>query len=111
MRRAFGRFAVGSCAILCIAGLLVTVGWFRLLGSGEPLRGSVPVEGLDAPVDVHVDSLGVPHVFASGESDMLRALGYLHATDRLWQMEYFRRIAAGRLAEIFGPGMVSTDRT
>jgi penicillin amidase len=110
MRRAFGRFAVGSCAILCIAGLLVTVGWFRLLGSGEPLRGSVPVEGLDAPVDVHVDSLGVPHVFASGESDMLRALGYLHATDRLWQMEYFRRIAAGRLAEIFGPGMVSTDR-
>jgi len=104
------RIAIGGCALLCIGGLLVTIGWFRLSGSALPTRGSVRVPGVVQTVDVQVDTFGVPYVTAGAEADLLRALGYLHATDRLWQMEYFRRVAAGRLAELFGPGLVETDR-
>ena len=110
MRRAFGRLAVAFCTILCVAGVVVTIGWFRLHQSGQPLRGTLSLPGLEAPVEVLLDSLGIPRVYAAGEADMLRSLGYLHAADRLWQMEFFRRIAAGRLSEVFGRDMLSTDR-
>ena len=76
----------------------------------EPTRGSVRIPGILQNVDVQVDTFGVPYVTAGHETDMLRALGYLHATDRLWQMEFFRRVAAGRLAELFGRDQVPTDR-
>ena len=104
------RIAIGGCTLLCIAGLLVTIGWFRLAGSALPTRGSVRVPGLVQTVDVQVDTFGVPYLTAGVETDLLRALGYLHATDRLWQMEYFRRVAAGRLAELFGRDLAETDR-
>jgi penicillin G amidase len=70
--------------------------------------GSIP--GLTGPVEVWRDSMGVPHLWASSEADLFRALGYVHAQDRLFQMEMFRRVADGRLAEILGPGLVETDR-
>ncbi len=109
-RRSFRRSAIASAAVLCIGGVLITIGWFRLAGSALPTRGSVRVPGIVTKVDVQVDTFGIPHVTAGSETDMLRALGYLHATDRLWQMEFFRRIAAGRLAELMGPDLVGTDR-
>ena len=108
--RSYRRLAIGACAFLCIAGVFVTIGWFRFAGSALPTRGSVRVPGVIQTVDVQVDTFGVPHVTAGHETDMLRALGYLHATDRLWQMEFFRRVAAGRLAELFGQDQVPTDR-
>ena len=109
-RRSYRRLAIGACALLCIAGVLVTIGWFRLAGSALPTRGSARVPGIVQTVHVQVDTFGIPHVTAGRATDMLRALGYLHATDRLWQMEFFRRVAAGRLAELFGPDLVETDR-
>ena len=108
--RTYRRVAIGASALTCVVGLLVTIGWFRLSGSALPTRGTVRVSGLLRPVDVQIDTFGIPLVTATSETDLLRALGYLHATDRLWQMDLFRRVAAGRLSEVFGPELVDTDR-
>jgi len=86
-------------------------------GSFLYLRSSVPdpdrdaaLPGLSANVEVWRDSLGVPQVWAKDERDLFRAMGYVHAQDRLWQMELFRRVADGRMAEVLGPQLVETDR-
>jgi len=68
------------------------------------------MNSIDEAVRVYFDDYGIPHIFASNEADAYRALGYVHAQDRLWQMELIRRVAAGRLAEIFGPDLVKTDK-
>jgi penicillin amidase len=72
--------------------------------------GSVRVAGLAAPVTIETDAHGVPTIRAASPADALFGLGYVHARDRLWQIEYQRRIGAGRLAEILGPKLVETDR-
>ena len=56
------------------------------------------------------DRQGVPHIRAASEPDLYRALGFLHAQERLFQMELLRRLARGELAEILGPALVDTDR-
>jgi penicillin amidase len=73
-------------------------------------RGRVVIPGLFAPVDARFDRQGVPHVRAVLEVDAWRALGFLHAADRLFQMELRRRSAQGRLAEIFGSRAIEMDR-
>ncbi|MDE0473868.1 MAG: penicillin acylase family protein, partial [Gammaproteobacteria bacterium] len=66
--------------------------------------------GLEQPVEILRDSLGVPHVWAGSLADAVFAQGYLHATDRLWQLEMFRRVAQGRLSELFGEETLDADR-
>ena len=58
--------------------------------------------GLQAPVEVLADGYGVPHVYARDTDDAWFAAGALHARDRLWQMELYRRAADGRLSEVLG---------
>jgi penicillin amidase len=70
----------------------------------------VRVEGLEAPLTIETDAFGVPTIRAASARDALFGLGYVHARDRLWQIEYQRRVGAGRLAEILGPRLVETDR-
>jgi penicillin amidase len=65
--------------------------------------------GLSAPVEVIRDPHGVPHIYAQTWTDASRVLGYLHATDRLWQMDLLRRRASGTTAEILGPGGLESD--
>ena len=72
--------------------------------------GEITVPGLGAPVEVLRDEHSVPHIFAQSEADAQFALGFVHAQDRLWQLEMNRRIAAGRLAEVLGTGALDTDR-
>jgi len=93
-----------------LVGLWVTFAWFQLTGSAEYPPSPTTLTGLDDTVRINLDSMGIPTIHAARELDAWRALGYVHASDRLWQMEYFRRIASGRLAEIFGPQAVNTDR-
>ena len=69
----------------------------------------VRVEGLDGPVQVLRDRHGVPHCYAASEHDAFLAQGFVHAEDRLWQMDYDRRRAFGRWAEVAGPAAVSAD--
>jgi penicillin amidase len=72
--------------------------------------GSLSLKGLKNEVSVYFDDYGIPHIFAENEKDAYEALGYVHAQDRLWQMEVLRRVGAGRLSEIFGKDLVKTDK-
>src|ERR1700730_2453437 len=72
--------------------------------------GRIHLQGLHEPVEVITDRYGVPHIYAQNEDDLYFVQGYVHAQERLWQMELNRRIAAGRLSEIFGPMTLELDR-
>ena len=73
-------------------------------------EGEEVLPGLSADVKVYYDSYGVPHIYAENEEDAMRALGYVHARERLWQMELVSRIATGRLSEIFGEKLIAVDK-
>ncbi len=93
--------------------LLIVIGgtsFYLYLQSIKPVySGQVALEGLNKNVEVLYDEFGIPHIYGNNEEDLYYALGYVKAQDRLWQMELIRRIAAGRLAEIFGEELVETD--
>lgn len=72
--------------------------------------GRLALPGLEAPVKVLRDRWGVPHIYAQGAADLFAAQGYVHAQDRLWQMELQRRIGHGRLSEVLGEIALDTDR-
>ncbi len=91
-------------ALLC----LVTYGYLRR--SLPVVDGAVVVSGIGNPVEIVRDADNIPHIFASTRLDALYGLGYVHAQDRLWQMEFQRRIGHGRLSEIFGKATVPQDR-
>jgi penicillin amidase len=93
---------------LCCAAL---AGAYLYLRQSLPqAQGELELTGLSAPVEVLRDGQGIPHIYASTIEDAQFALGFVHAQDRLWQMEMDRRIAAGRLAEILGPAALEVDR-
>jgi penicillin amidase len=73
-------------------------------------QGTLSVAGLQGPVEVYRDKWGVPHIFAENEHDLFVAQGYVHAQDRLWQMEFNRRVGAGRLSEVLGESTLDSDR-
>src|SRR5215831_6724634 len=77
--------------------------------AGAAPRSTLYVPGLKQPVAIYRDSYGIPHIYAGNLEDAYFALGYTHATDRLFQMELFRRRASGTLAEIFGRPMLEDD--
>jgi penicillin amidase len=72
--------------------------------------GTQQLAGLRDSVEVYFDPYGIPHIYAQNEEDAYRALGYLHAQERLFQMEILRRLVTGRLAEVLGPDLVPIDR-
>jgi penicillin amidase len=93
---------------LLLAGLVSATAF--LLGPLPSHRGRVVIPGLSARVDARFDRQGIPHVRAVLEVDAWRAMGFIHAADRLFQMELRRRAACGRLAEIFGHPALAIDR-
>ena len=74
------------------------------------VEGSQRVAGISGPVRIETDAYGIVTIRAASASDASFGLGFAHARDRLWQMEFQRRIASGRLAEILGKGLIETDR-
>lgn len=95
--------------VVLILALAAGGGWY--LYSKQPSRqGQVELERLQGSVTVRYDERGVPHIRAENETDLYRALGYVHAQDRLFQMEVMRRLARGELAEILGPKLLDTDK-
>jgi penicillin amidase len=106
LRRWAGASALALLAL--VLGLAAYAG--ELWHSGRPWRGGeFDLGARDGPVTVRFDAWGVPHVQAGSEGDLARALGFLHANDRLFQMELGRRAAAGRLAEVFGAAALPVD--
>lgn len=99
--------------LLVLAGLLllVIIGIALFINSLKPdYEGEKSLPGLSGEVNTYFDPYGIPHIYAENETDALKALGYVHAQDRLWQMELLRRVAKGRLSEVFGKDMVNTDK-
>ena len=101
------RIAVKLILILAIAGVVMFF-WFRT--SLPRLDGSVTVAGLEQPVSIVRDTRGIPHIYSKTENDAWFALGYVHAQDRLFQMEMQRRVVQGRLSEIIGVSGLLSDR-
>lgn len=96
--------AVGAILLLLFLG-----GYGFLYGAAPRLDGRVALKGLTAPVTVTRDSLGVPTVSGANRVDVARALGFLHAQDRFFQMDILRRVAAGELSELVGDAALEVD--
>src|SRR5690349_10911570 len=107
MRRLVIRIVVAIVLLVAVAAAAV-YGYLRQ--SLPDYAADTIVAGLTAPIDIVRDADAVPHVFASTKNDALFGLGYVHAQDRLWQMEFQRRIGFGRLSEIFGAATIPQDR-
>lgn len=73
------------------------------------IEGEITIAGLDGPVDIYRDQMGIPHIYASTLHDIFFAQGYVHAQDRFWQMDFWRHIGSGELSAMFGKGQVKTD--
>lgn len=99
-----------SIAFLLLGLLIVVAAYLYLLTTKPTLDGSLQLPGLKAEVEVLYDEWGIPHIYAQHEEDAYYALGYVHAQDRLFQMEMLRRAASGRLAEVLGSELVDVDK-
>ena len=108
LRRVVFGILVVMLALLLIAGGGAYL--FFVRRSWPQMDGTLHVAGLQDRVEVYRDAWGVPHIFAQNEHDVFFAQGYVHAQDRLWQIEFSRRVAAGRLSEILGEETLKTDR-
>ncbi len=101
------RIAIGLFALL----LVLAGGFYLYLRSSLPqVDGRIAVHGLTGTVTIARDADGVPLITADNDDDAAFGLGFVHAQDRLFQMELMRRYGAGRLAEIFGQRAVAIDR-
>ena len=97
-------------AVAFFGGIFLYVYWWLIQRALPDLSGKLPLDGLSAPVEVLRDERGIPHIYAQNQADLFRAQGFAHAQDRLWQMEQNRRIASGRLSELFGVAALDVDR-
>jgi len=90
--------------------MVAAAGYVWLRQSLPQLEGTVALTGLKAPVEIVRDRNGVPHIYAGSVADAYFGLGFVHAQDRLWQMEMNRRIGSGRLSEALGAATLDTDK-
>src|SRR3954463_11469169 len=97
-------------AILLLIAIAAPTLYVYLRQSLPQVSGEIAVSGVSGPVDIVRDADAIPHVFASTKLDALFGLGYVHAQDRLWQMEFQRRIGHGRLSEVLGSATLPQDR-
>jgi penicillin amidase len=95
--------------VASLVGLILLLGGYLLLAWPRPID-QLQLPGLRAPVLIQHDDAGVVHVEAAYRRDAWFALGVIHARERLWQLEINRRIAQGRLSELFGASTLPTDR-
>src|SRR5437773_11163407 len=97
-------------AVVVLIAIAAAAAYVYLRRSLPQIAGTATVAGISAPIDIIRDADAIPHIFAVNKADALFGLGYVHAQDRLWQMELQRRIGHGRLSEIFGDATVLQDR-
>lgn len=105
--RRLGR-GLGGLALLILA--LAALGWIWLTGSLPQTEGRIALAGLAAPATIGRDGNGIAFIRAETELDAYRALGFLHAQDRLFQMEIGRRLGQGRMSELLGAATLPMDR-
>ena len=108
--RTASKAARGVAILLALVVAVLAIGWWWIHRSIPPLDGRIRLAGLQRPVRVQFDRFAIPHVFAGSDADAWRAVGYLQARDRLWQMELYRRAASGRLSELLGEATIAVDQ-
>lgn len=101
-------FLLGLILLIFIVG--AGFGWYQARLGWPQTDGELHLSGLQAAVTVIRDDRGVPHIYASNPHDLFMAQGFVHAQDRFWQMEFWRRIGEGRLSELFGKSSLGQDR-
>ena len=103
-----------GAAIVCVVVIVLGAGYlwvqYTIKKSLPQVSGRVSLSGIKEDVEIIRDTYGVPHIYARNEPDLYFALGYAMAQDRLWQMDFYRRLGHGRLSEVFGEEFVKTDR-
>ena len=92
--------------VVAVLGLV----WATLSASLPTLDGNLEAPGLEGPVEVERDSLGIPTIRGGNRKDIAYATGFVHAQDRFFQMDTLRRRAAGELSELFGQATLQADR-
>lgn len=97
-------------ATVVFVSLAAAAGWWWVRASLPPLDGQQTLSGLETPVEILFDSYGVPSAYALTADDAWFAAGAMHARDRLWQMELYRRVTSGRLSEVMGERTLPIDR-
>ena len=110
MKRLGKALVVTGIVLFVLVVLLALVGFWFVRRPWPKVDGNVSVPGLSTPVEIVRDDWGVPHIYAQNEHDLFFAQGYVHAQDRLWQMEFNRRVASGTLSAILGNATLDTDR-
>lgn len=100
----------GGFLLLFFAAVAAAVLWTYSRQALPKTDGRIVLSGLSAEVRVERDAQGIPTIKATSSADVMFGLGFVHAQDRLWQLETHRRIASGRLAEAFGEPALETDR-
>ena len=103
----FMRAGVGCIGLLLAAGAVLCVAMLRMFPAVD---GRLPLQGLTGAVSVGRDAADVTHIQARTPTDAWTALGYVHAQERTWQLEFNRRLMHGELSELFGPATLETDR-
>jgi penicillin amidase len=96
-------------AVAVLLALALALAWTFAARSLPDYDARHRVAGIAGPVEILRDNANVPHIFATTDADVFFGLGFAHAQDRLWQMTMLRRLAQGRLAELFGARAVQTD--
>ena len=105
------KIALRVTVVIVLVLLVLALGAAWYVHTKLPVRsGTLALQRLSTAVTVQYDERGVPHIQAGNEPDLYRALGYVHAQDRLFQMEILRRLANGELAEVLGPKLLDTDK-
>ena len=99
-----------SLILLLVLGLLFLASYIFIQSLKPEYDGEKQLLNLSDSVSVYYDFYGIPHIYGQNEEDAFRALGYVHAQDRLWQMELLRRVASGGLSEVFGSKLLTTDK-
>ena len=105
--RIIKKIGIAFLSLLLIA---LIAGVVFLQKAKPKLEGTIVLQGIAQDVEVFFDEFGVPHIYAQNEADAHFALGYVHAQDRLFQIEMIRRLSKGQLAEILGPDLLKADR-
>ena len=110
-RRRFRSWLRRIAAGLAVLVVVLVGGAYLAVETARPqTEGTVALAGLDAPVSILRDRHGIPRIVAASERDAYFALGFVHAQDRFFQMEFMRRAGAGRLSEIVGASTLPLDR-
>lgn len=96
---------------LVIIVVVLGIGFlFYVMFQKPAYEGELQLKNIQKETTVYFDDFGVPHIYANSQKDAMTALGYVHAQDRMWQMELLRRIAPGSLSEMFGSKLLKTDQ-